>query len=107
MKYIISVIILFIFIVLSCSTGYLVNMNEPTKFPEGRNLFVSKCSGCHKYHNPTEFTESKWDSILIPMKSKAKLTEKEKTLIFSWISEKINNDTIRTEQSYKIKKDNK
>ena len=107
MKYIISVIILFIFIVLSCSSGYLVNMNETTKFPEGRNLFVSKCNGCHKFYNPTEFTKAKWDSILIPMKSKAKLTEKEKTLILSWISEKINNDTLRNEQSYKIKKDNK
>ncbi len=99
MKISISVLILFI-IIFSCSTGYLVDMNEPTKFPEGRNLFVSKCNGCHKYHNPTEFTKSKWDSILIPMKSKAKLSEKEKTLILSWISEKINNDTLKDELSY-------
>ena len=94
MKIIVSALILLVIIIYSCSTGYLVNMNEPTRVPEGRNLFVSKCNGCHKYYNPTEFTIAKWDSILIPMKTKAKLSEDEKNLILSWIAEKINNDTL-------------
>ncbi len=95
MKVIVSVLIFLVVIIYSCSASYIVDTNEATNFPEGRNLFVSKCNGCHKYHSPTEFTVAKWDSILVPMKEKAKLSEKERDLILSWISEKVNNDTLK------------
>jgi hypothetical protein len=92
MKIILTILFLIIAFTISCGTGYLVNLNEPTNFPEGRRLFISKCNGCHKFHNPSEFTIAQWDSILIPMKLKAKLSEDQKDSIFGWISEKIIND---------------
>ena len=93
MKNFISAFI-FIVTVISCGTGYLVNLDEPTDFPEGRNLYVSKCSGCHKYYYPTDFTIVKWDSILVSMKEKAKISVEERNSILGWISEKVSSDSL-------------
>ena len=78
------------FLLLACSSGYLIDMKETTNYPEGRTLYASKCSGCHNYYDPLSFTSAKWDSILIPMQKKAKLTDEERESILFWINEKRN-----------------
>ena len=87
MKIFILLLAIILVIIASCSQGYIVNMNEMTKYPEGRNLFVSKCNACHQLYSPRAYTVTEWDSILVPMKQKAKLNEDEKTDIYNWILE--------------------
>lgn len=84
-----AVVILFMtfLFIESCSQGYIVNMNESTRYPEGRKLFISKCNGCHQLYNPGNFNAAEWDSILIPMQKKAKLDNTQRNAIYQWILE--------------------
>ena len=88
MKLFVVVFLLLLLILIACSQGYIINMNEKTEYPEGRDLFASKCSGCHRLPYPSEYTSTQWDSILLPMKKKAKLTDKQQLLILKWLTEK-------------------
>ena len=97
-----SVILLLTALVLvaACSQGYIVNMNAETKYPEGRSLFVSKCNACHQLYSPYRFSETAWDSILVPMQDKAKLDQEQRAAIYNWIKEikKRPPDTLRVLQ---------
>ena len=87
MKLVYIILIFVLCLIAACSQSYIVNMNENTKFPEGRELFASKCGGCHKLYNPDQFTSAEWDSLLFLMKRKAKIVEEQKNEIYKWINE--------------------
>jgi mono/diheme cytochrome c family protein len=72
-------------------------MNEETDHPAGRELFVSKCNSCHQLHNPHQFSEAEWDSLLVVMKRKAKINEEQRNEIFSWIMGIKNKHPVKTE----------
>lgn len=40
---------------------------------EGKAISINSCNKCHKYHEPEEFTVTRWESILTQMIPKAKL----------------------------------
>ncbi len=63
-------------------------MDERTKNPEGRFLYMSKCNSCHKLYDPKQFSIMEWDSIITIMKQKAKISSEQRELIHSWILEK-------------------
>lgn len=88
MKYIMILYLFLFLLILSCSQGYIINRDEKTEFPWGRELFAAKCSGCHKLPYPIQFTNSEWDSILIPMQMKAKITDQERLQISKWLTER-------------------
>ncbi len=62
--------------------------NQLTKFPEGRELYLSKCTSCHKPFQREMFTAEKWKDALEEMTVKAKLNDEEKTLILNYLSER-------------------
>jgi len=78
-------------LIYACSTGFIVNMKEQTNFPKGRELFVSKCNACHRLYNPVIHSKTEWDSILVPMKEKAKINTEQKNQIYNWILEQKDN----------------
>lgn len=85
------VFFLFIFAAafINCSSSSLgddIN-NQLTKFPEGRELYLSKCTSCHKPYRREMFTAEKWKASLEEMTVKAKLNEEEKTLILNYLLE--------------------
>ena len=83
---IILTIILFIAI-FACSQGYIVNTTARTDYPEGRNLFMSKCGGCHQLFDPNSHTEDEWNKIMLAMQQKSKINDQQKIEIISWILE--------------------
>lgn len=83
----VAIIIAFLFIVFSCSQGYIVNMNAKTDYPEGRNLYISKCGGCHQLFDPNSHTELEWNKIIINMQKKSKINDQQKIYIYDWILE--------------------
>ncbi len=87
MKIIFLLLVCILCLIAACSGGYLVNMKEQTKFPGGRELFVSKCNSCHQLYNPNQYAKAEWDSILVPMKKKAKISSEQKNEIYNWILE--------------------
>ena len=94
MKVIIIILCVVIIFILSCSQGYIVNMNGKTLYPEGRDLFVSKCNACHQLYNPNMLTKAEWDSILVSMKKKSKISELQKNEIYKWILEVKDNNLL-------------
>jgi len=48
-------------------------------------LYINKCGGCHFLYRPYQFEVEKWKKELPEMKGKAKLTEKEYSLLISYI----------------------
>jgi hypothetical protein len=74
-------------LIAACSGGFVVNMKEQTNFPEGRELFVSKCNSCHQLYSPSLHTKTEWDSILVLMKKKAKINNEQRNEIYNWILE--------------------
>lgn len=73
---------------IACSGSNSSNSSGLTKFPEGRNLYVSKCTACHKAYEPELHTKDEWRKILDEMGSKAKLSNNEKAIILNYLSER-------------------
>jgi hypothetical protein len=80
------VIVTFNFV--ACSSSTNSNSNITTNFPEGRELYISKCTGCHKAFERELHTTDEWEKILKEMGSKAKLTENEKQMVLNYLTER-------------------
>jgi hypothetical protein len=90
MKFVIKVfIVVFIcYLVTTCGVSNKTNTNRTTKFAEGRNLYVSKCTSCHKAYEPELHTTLEWKTILDEMGRKAKLSTQEKETILRYLSDR-------------------
>lgn len=84
--YIIYYPMIFTFGLMACGGSNSRNSAEITGFPEGRNLYVSKCTACHKAYEPQLHTIYEWQKILDDMGPKAKLSNDEKTIILNYLS---------------------
>ncbi|HET6610699.1 MAG TPA: hypothetical protein VFG83_01865 [Kofleriaceae bacterium] len=51
----------------------------------GRNLYVSRCSGCHLLHAPSEHTADEWPVLVGKMAPRAHLDATERTLILRYL----------------------
>lgn len=76
------------YLVSACGVSNDTNTSSTTKFPEGRSLYVSKCTACHRAYEPELHTITEWKKILDEMGSKAKLTVEEKEIILNYLSER-------------------
>jgi len=83
----IALIVVFLITIFSCSQGYIVNTNAKTDYPEGRNLFMSKCGGCHQLFDPNSYSEVNWQKIMMEMQKKSKINDQQKNEIYNWILE--------------------
>lgn len=75
-------------LITACGVSNDTNTSSKTKFPEGRSLYVSKCTACHRAYEPEIHTTPEWKIILDEMGSKAKLTTEEKETILNYLSER-------------------
>jgi mono/diheme cytochrome c family protein len=53
---------------------------------QGHDLYLSKCGACHQLYSPDSFTPSDWNSILISMAPKAKLSAANTILVAKYVS---------------------
>lgn len=79
----------------ACQASYFEE-NVATKFPEGKTLYMSKCSGCHRLHERLEYSVAEWDSILIPMQRKSKINDKQKKQIRLYLTEVYSRGNTKT-----------
>ncbi|MFN4111790.1 MAG: hypothetical protein ACK4G1_05900 [Ignavibacteria bacterium] len=84
MKYLVLLLLLIAFTGCSKQTFQPIN----TKFPHGQKLYFSKCGGCHRLYDRTEFKPEQWDTIMISMKAKAKTTTEQEKEILLFLKER-------------------
>lgn len=89
MRSLITLIVPLLVVVLlgACSSSVNNTSVGTTKFSEGKELYVAKCTACHRAYEPELHTKQEWQKILDEMGSKAKLSETEKQLILSYLTE--------------------
>ena len=57
-----------------------------TELHSGYKIYSINCSGCHRLHDPKEYTAGQWKPILDKMFAKAKLSDdKEKQLVTNYL----------------------
>lgn len=78
----------FVFLLLIAGCGTQSIHREATQFPVGKKLYISKCGGCHKLYERLEFTPAHWDTIVISMRNKAKISSDEEIEILSFLKER-------------------
>ena len=62
-------------------------MNANTNYPDGRDLYISKCGGCHQLFDPNSYTKADWNKIMVAMQEKSKIDDQQKDEILNWIIE--------------------
>lgn len=89
-KLITIIIIIISFIILSCVVQlYLPVSSDPIiqqQLLKGRQLYVSHCGSCHNLHLPNEYNANGWSKQLNEMQVKAKITDEEKRLIYTYLT---------------------
>lgn len=51
----------------------------------GRKLYVAKCARCHKFHDPANYSDTKWREWMEKMSKKAKLTPDQKQILSEYL----------------------
>lgn len=85
-----SVLAIFLF---GCAVSlYVPTENDAKKYNtslaslnKGRELYVNKCGRCHKAFATTNYTEVQWLPQINKMQKRAKVTDEEKELIYSYL----------------------
>ena len=67
---------------------------EPQKTPsdavaQGKDLYENRCAKCHKLYAASDYNIQRWPRILNSMQYKAKITDQQKELILSYLSNSI------------------
>jgi hypothetical protein len=52
-----------------------------------RKLYVGKCAKCHKLYDPAKYSDAEWQSWMLKMGRKAKLTQEQQRELSQYIEE--------------------
>lgn len=96
MKKIIFVGVLAILASCTPKTAEIVETVEPVSYPtteiaQGKGLYDTKCTTCHKMKTVDKYTTEEWAKILPNMAKKAKLPDNETALIQEFVTWELNN----------------
>ena len=53
-------------------------------FEEAKHLYVSKCSRCHKFYDPSAYSDSEWQDWMEKMRKKSKLKPRQYDLVLQY-----------------------
>ncbi len=89
MKSLITLFVSSIVIILlsACSSSSNNSSAGTTKFPEGKDLYLAKCTACHRAYERELYNNAQWKKLLDDMGGKAKLSSEEKITILNYLTE--------------------
>ena len=50
-----------------------------------RKLYVAKCAKCHKFYDPTKYSDEEWHEWMVKMSKKSKLTPEQSEMLSRYI----------------------
>lgn len=80
-------IVFVILVIIGCNSNLARIEAEPTNYPEGKLIFLNKCSGCHRLYERDHLSAAGWDSIMVPMQKNAKLNDEQKNKVLQYLKE--------------------
>ena len=81
-------------LVVRVCAGEAQDLSE-SDFKEARRLYVSKCSRCHKFYEPSAYTEADWHDWMEKMRKKSKLKPHQYDLVLQY-TEKLRGKSGKT-----------
>lgn len=55
------------------------------RLSEGRRIYGTACSGCHRLYQPAEISPGRWREMMPTMAGKAKLTEDQSAAVLAYL----------------------
>lgn len=53
----------------------------------GKQIFTNRCGRCHGLPDAVQYTEKRWETIMVLMAPKAKLSKQEQVHVTAWVKE--------------------
>lgn len=53
----------------------------------GKQLFTNRCGRCHGLPDPVQYTVKRWETIMVLMAPRAKLSKQEQVHVTAWVKE--------------------
>lgn len=93
-------IISLFFVLYACTTKQNIPLEnrvtvielQESKLKEGKNIYESKCSCCHRLYPPNKFTHLEWNYNLNKMQIEAEITDEERALVYQYLRSESNPD---------------
>jgi hypothetical protein len=60
---------------------------SPPDLPAGKLLFTNRCGRCHGLPDPVQYTAKRWETIMVLMAPRAKLSKQEQVHVTAWVKE--------------------
>jgi cytochrome c5 len=86
-------LVLVIVMLVACKSALYIPITENAaknanidELIKGRALYVVSCSSCHALYLPEKFTKAEWKKNVDEMAPKAKITDREKQLILTYVT---------------------
>src|SRR5947209_13583513 len=94
---------LFIFSVLIASAGCSSPIARPElpRSPEneqGRKLYIAKCARCHKLYDPRNYSDQEWQTWMVKMAKKSKLSPDQQEEISHYVEAAIRQPANQTKK---------
>jgi len=77
----------------SAGTMFAVKQNDTVKskmtvdsVKTGNELYVNKCSRCHKLKDPAKYTMVQWPGLVNKMQKRSKITDEEKAILLTYLA---------------------
>lgn len=61
-----------------------------------QKIYTTKCAKCHRFYDPARYSDAQWETWMIRMGAKAKLSPEQQEQLARWIE-----DTLRQRPAHK------
>jgi hypothetical protein len=85
--------IFLVVVLIACKTALYIpgeipgtTMEEVRELSLGRAAYIGKCSSCHTLYRPEKYTPAEWQSQVVRMSARSKLTKEEEVQVVKYLS---------------------
>jgi len=81
--------IFLVVVLIACKTALYIpgtTVEEVRELSLGRAAYIGKCSSCHTLYRPEKYTPAEWQSQVVRMSARSKLTKEEEVQVVKYLS---------------------
>ena len=78
-------VLTFAIVLLGCAGPANRTVLAQSETETGRKIYYVKCSKCHKFYDPKQYSDEEWKMWMGKMKKKAKLSDEQERMLSNYI----------------------